>query len=129
MGLLDSIFGSSSSASDKQSLPWKPLTTEGQLHDIIEQSKLRPQLIFKHSTRCGISRMTLNQFESIFPSAGLEADIYYLDLLNFRAVSNKIAEQFEVYHQSPQVLILKNGIVVAHDSHGAITQMDFKKYS
>lgn len=129
MGFFKSLFGSNSNSEEKEQLPWKVLSSELQLDDIAEQSYSKPQLIFKHSTRCGISRMTLNQFQSIFPNAGLDADLYYLDLLAYRLISNLIAERFQVFHQSPQVLIIKNGNVVVHDSHGAINSINFAQYA
>ena len=129
MGLFKSLFGTNSNSNKKEDLPWIPLTSEGQLETLIENSRTKPQLIFKHSTRCGISRMALNQFQSHFPESGSTADLYYLDLLSFRALSNLIAERFEVFHQSPQVIIVKNGVAVVNESHGAINSLNFSQYN
>jgi len=73
--------------------------------------------------------MALNQFQSQFSAEILDADLYYLDLLSFRSISNAIAQRFGVHHQSPQVLIIKNGLIIAHESHGAIGSINFEKYS
>ena len=91
----------------------------GQLNEIILLSSEKPVLIFKHSTRCSVSRMVLKQFESEFD---LENQVtpYFLDLLEHRDVSNAIAEQFKVVHQSPQLLLIKNGMSVYDASHSAI---------
>ncbi|WP_115462075.1 bacillithiol system redox-active protein YtxJ [Winogradskyella aurantiaca] len=129
MGLFKSLFGTSSDSNNKEDLPWIPLTSESQLETLVENSNTKPQLIFKHSTRCGISRMTLNQFQAQFPESGLHADLYYLDLLSFRSISNLVAKRFQVFHQSPQVLIIKNGIAVVNESHGAINSLNLAQYN
>lgn len=125
MGFLKNMFGSSEPREEKV-LPWIPLTNLDQLQEIAEKSKGKTQLIFKHSTRCGISRMVMNQFIASY-DLETEADLYYLDLLSYRNVSNEVGYKFQVMHQSPQLLIIKNGIVTKHDSHGAINAMDLKK--
>lgn len=126
MGLINKLFGSSEPKEEKV-LPWKPLTTVDQLNTIEELSKGKTQLIFKHSTRCGISRMVMNQFESAY-NLDLNVDLYYLDLLNYRDVSNESGYKFQVMHQSPQLLVIKNGVVVAHASHGAINEIDLSRF-
>ncbi len=121
------LFGSSEPKEEKI-LPWLPLTTIDQLDTIAEQSKTKTQLIFKHSTRCGISRMVMNQFESAY-DIDINADLHYLDLLNYRDVSNEVGYKFQVMHQSPQLLVIKNGVVVVHDSHGAINEMNLERFA
>jgi bacillithiol system protein YtxJ len=91
------------------------------------QSEIQPVLIFKHSTRCSISRFALKQFESEFDLHDKIAP-YYLDLLNHRDISNELAFQFKVQHQSPQILLLKNRVVVYHTSHEHIDATELKKY-
>jgi len=116
------LFGSKEPKEEKV-LPWIHLTTLEQLHAISEKSKSKTQLIFKHSTRCGISRMVINQFSELY-DVNANTDLYYLDLLNYREVSNEVGYQFQVLHQSPQLLVIKNGVAVAHASHGGINDMD-----
>ncbi len=122
------LFGSSEPKEEKI-MPWLPLSTIDQLETIADQSKTKTQLIFKHSTRCGISRMVMNQFVSAY-DLDVNADLHYLDLLNYRDVSNEVGYKFQVMvmHQSPQLLVLRNGVVVAHASHGAINEMDLGKF-
>jgi bacillithiol system protein YtxJ len=127
MGLFNKIFQKSSESKDEKVLPWQPLTRMDQLTEIEERSKTKAQFIFKHSTRCGISRMVLNQFIANYDE-NLNADLYYLDLLGYREISNEVGYRFQVMHQSPQLLIIKNGIVVAHTSHGAINEVNLEKY-
>lgn len=101
---------------------WIPLTTEEQLDEIAAKSFNTPQVIFKHSTTCSISSMALNRLErAVTP---VNVDFYYLDLLKFRNISGAIAEKFKVHHQSPQVVILKNGECVYDESHYAISMDD-----
>ena len=121
------LFGSSEPKEEKI-LPWLPLTTINQLETIAEDSKTKTQLIFKHSTRCGISRMVMNQFVAAY-DVDSNADLYYLDLLNYRDVSNEVGYKFQVMHQSPQLIVMRNGVVVAHASHGAINEIELLKFT
>jgi len=100
-------------------MKWIHLTNIDQLTEIDQQSFNRPQLIFKHSTRCGISSMILTRLER--SKAPEDVDCYILDLIRHRDVSNKIAQEYDVYHESPQVLLIKNGECVYDESHYAIS--------
>jgi bacillithiol system protein YtxJ len=97
---------------------WIPLTSEQQLQQIIENSKQKPQVIFKHSIRCGISSMAKSRLERSQPPGSI--DFYYLDLINYRSISNRLSEIFKVVHESPQVLLIKNGECVYEESHSGI---------
>lgn len=97
---------------------WHPLTEETQLDTIVEESKSQPVAIFKHSTRCSISSMAKNRLEREQAPQGIK--FYYLDLITYRAISNKIAEMFKVHHESPQVLLIKDGDCVFEESHNGI---------
>ena len=101
-------------------MPWKRLQSMEQLEQIQKQSIERPVVIFKHSTRCGISSMTLRRFEKEYDVPEGSIELYYLDLLSFREISNEVAGRFQVWHQSPQILIIRNGQTVAHASHHGI---------
>jgi len=121
MGLFG-LFGSKDASEEKEEkqLPWKPLTSVEQLDTIANDSKTRPVVIFKHSTRCGISRMVIRQFEGAYDIDAEKMDLYYLDLLAYRNVSDEVGFKFQVLHQSPQLLVIKNGVAVAHASHSGI---------
>ena len=94
-----------------------------QLEELIESSFSIPQLVFKHSTRCSISRYVLSDFISGYSFSAQDFGAWYLDLLNFRSISNAVANRLEVTHQSPQLLVIKNGKVVAHSSHEQINSL------
>lgn len=128
MSFINKLFGGSSEPKEQKILPWIPLNDLQQLKHIAEKSKTKTQVVFKHSTRCGISRMVMNQFVDAFDLTEKDLDLYYLDLLNYRDVSNEVGYTFQVMHQSPQVLVIKNGVVVAHASHGAINEIDLKQF-
>ncbi|HAI19354.1 MAG: bacillithiol system redox-active protein YtxJ [Xanthomarina sp.] len=128
MGFLSNIFSGSSEDKEEKVLPWLTLTQVDQLKDIENKSKTKTQVIFKHSTRCGISRMVLKQFVASYNLTESDLDLYYLDLLNHRDVSNETGYKFQVMHESPQLLIVKNGVVVAHASHGAINSLNLEQY-
>ena len=101
---------------------WIQLKDEHQLEQIKENSTSRPQLIYKHSIRCGVSSVVKSRLEKAkMPE---DMDYYYLDIINYRSISNKIAEQFQVYHESPQVLIIRNGECVYDESHMGITAQE-----
>jgi bacillithiol system protein YtxJ len=97
---------------------WIDLNNEVQLETLKESSNLKPQLIFKHSTRCAVSSMAKSRLERTVQPDGI--DFYYLDLIQHRALSQKISEAFQVYHESPQVLLIKNGECVYDESHSGI---------
>ena len=98
---------------------WNILNDYNQVENLVEASHLKPQVIFKHSTRCSISVMAKSRLErSEFPE---QIQFHYLDLLQFRDISNKIAEQFDVHHQSPQILLIKNGECIFEETHSAIS--------
>ncbi|MFV0541693.1 MAG: bacillithiol system redox-active protein YtxJ [Aestuariibaculum sp.] len=124
------LFGKKNNTDKNEGLktPWITLDNMSQLETIVEKSKIRPQLIFKHSTRCGISRMVKKQFEAVYDIDENKANLHYLDLLANRDISNTIASKFEVFHESPQLLVVKNGVVVAHESHGSINNLDLKLF-
>lgn len=128
MGLLNKIFGGSSEPKEEKVLPWIPLSELSQLNTINEKSSTKTQVIFKHSTRCGISRMVMNQFVDAYDLTENDLDLHYLDLLNYRDVSNEVGFKFQVIHQSPQLLVIKNGVVVSHASHGAINEVDLSQF-
>lgn len=129
MGILKKIFSGSSESKEEKQLPWIALTTLEQLNEIEEKSKTKTQVIFKHSTRCGISRMVMSQFIASYSLTAEDLDLYYLDLLNYREVSNQTGYKFQVLHESPQLLVIRNGATVAHASHGGINAIDLQQYS
>jgi bacillithiol system protein YtxJ len=99
-------------------MKWIPLTKEDQLNDIIEKSSERPQVIFKYSSRCSLSDMIKDRLERKNAPEGI--DFYFLDIIAYRAISGKIATRFHVHHESPQVLLIRNGQCVYDESHAGI---------
>ena len=100
---------------------WKTLDNIEQLDSIQEESNTKPTVIFKHSTRCGISLHAKHKLESDWCFDDRDLNFYYLDLLKHRDISNEIAQRFNVIHQSPQVIILKQGKAIFDTSHNAIS--------
>ncbi len=101
---------------------WIELTQSSQIDLIKEKSAERPQVIFKHSTRCAVSGMAKGRLErsNDFP----QADFYFLDLIKHRHISDKIATDFSVFHESPQVLVIRNGECIYDESHSGINMND-----
>jgi bacillithiol system protein YtxJ len=127
MSFLDKIFGSSEDESQTSRIGWKPLIDLKQLDEIVELSNEKAVLIFKHSTRCSISRYALKQFEKEFD---LEEKItpYFLDLLNYRDISNEIANRFAVVHQSPQIIVVKDEKAIYNTSHDSIDAKELANF-
>ncbi len=131
MDFIKRIFKGNGIAAKKVSesnINWISLTSLSQLEQIKEQSKSEAVVIFKHSTRCVISKMVIELFEKSFDEEMKNFKVYYLDLLNYRDISNEIGRQFQVPHQSPQLLIINKGEAVEQSSHHGITEIDLRKY-
>ena len=97
---------------------WNKLESIHQLESIDEESKDKKILILKHSTRCSTSSTVLDRLERNWKEADSQKiKPYYLDLLAHRDISNEIASRYKVLHQSPQVLIIENGICIYHATH------------
>jgi bacillithiol system protein YtxJ len=126
MSVFNYIFGKSGNQNSMESkINWIPLTFMGQLDEIVAFSSQKPVVIFKHSTRCSISRMALKRFEAEYELDDT-VDVYFLDLLEHRDISNEIASRFGVVHQSPQLLLIKSGKSVYDVSHSDIDVGELK---
>src|SRR5437868_2805074 len=104
-------------------MQWASLTDSHQLlhiNTLSEQSATRAVLIFKHSTRCSISAMVLSRLENKWADND-SIPCYFLDLLKHRDVSDKIEADYNVKHESPQVLLIKNAKCSYHASHTGIS--------
>ena len=101
---------------------WIALESEKDLEEIKAKSVTIPQVIFKHSSRCSISSMVKSRLERA--SAPANIDFNFLDLIAHRALSNTIAEAFLVHHESPQILIIKNGQCIFDESHNGISMYE-----
>lgn len=97
---------------------WTELTNETELNTVIEESKTQPVVIYKHSTRCHISAMAMNRLER--DEAPANVKFYYLDVIAKRPISNKVAELFHVQHESPQLLLIRDGECTYEESHNGI---------
>lgn len=107
---------------------WKPLVEVSQLEAIRQESWEYPVLIFKHSTRCSISSTALARLERKWKDAEVSgAKLYYLDLISFRSLSNEVAAQFGVHHQSPQILLISKGECIYDASHFEISFEDIRQ--
>ena len=106
-------------------MKWYPVTSVNDVEAIIDRSRVTPCLILKHSTRCPISSMAKNRVEMNWDLDD-EVEAYYLDLIAYREVSNYIASEFGVQHESPQALLIKDGQCVHSASHLNIHVADFK---
>ena len=106
---------------------WKVLDSEEQLDQIIKDSYQKPVVLFKHSISCGISAMAKYQLEEQWDFNPEDFDFYYLDLINNRSVSNKIAKDLDVIHQSPQIIVVKKGQSIYNTSHHNINSATLRR--
>jgi bacillithiol system protein YtxJ len=120
MSFLNKLFGSPEKENSSETF-WKNITSEEDLNKAIEESATKKVAIFKHSTSCFISKTVLKNFEKEVENIDKEVSYYFLDLLAHRNISNKIAEQLEVTHQSPQLIVLENGKATKNASHSDIS--------
>lgn len=116
MGFLDRLKQSQSAELEA----WSTLDAVEQLDKIDALSEERPVAIFKHSTSCGISAGAKHRLESEWAHILDDLHLYYLDLLSYRPISNAIAKRYNIRHESPQILVIRNGEVIFHTSHHRI---------
>ncbi len=130
MSIFDKMFGGGEKEEKKEpNLNWVSLVEVSQLDVAEMESEHQVVAILKHSTRCGISRMVLRQFENSYDlPEDAAVRLYFLDLLSYREISNEIARRFSVTHQSPQLIVLKNKEVVHHSSHQDIDSGNLKEF-
>ncbi|NEM96521.1 bacillithiol system redox-active protein YtxJ [Pontibacter burrus] len=107
---------------------WHPLNNTEQLDLVLEESKHTPVVIFKHSTRCSISSTAKSRLERQWDGKGLDhVKPYYLDLIAYRPVSNEVADVLDVQHESPQLLLVQDGVCTYNASHMSISVDELKK--
>ena len=123
MALFKNLFNNQDSNKVNEEFQWIELVSEDQLKSLLQDSHDNTQLIFKHSTRCFTSRMAKREFEKIYANTNDEVKFFHLDVIAERNLSNRIAEMFKVRHESPQLLVVRNGLVEVHASHGDIIDL------
>ncbi len=119
MGFLDQLFGKKEEQDQTKSL-WKKIESQKDLDLAVEKSFKHKVLIFKHSTRCFISKTVLKSFEKQMENSDKDQSYYFLDLIAHRDISNEIESRFNVTHQSPQLIALENGKAFYNASHQSI---------
>jgi len=119
MGFLDQIFGKKEEQDQAKTL-WTRIESEKDLDAAVEKSLQKKVVIFKHSTRCFISKTVLKSFEKQMEKSDKDYSFYFLDLIAHRNISNDIESQLDVVHQSPQLIVLENGKAIYNASHQSI---------
>lgn len=103
-------------------MKWTDLCDRDQIDEIDRLSGQKPVLIFKHSSRCAISSMALRRLKQPGELETTELRCFYLDIIGYRALSNAVAQHYDVTHESPQILLIKEGQCVFDTSHNGISQ-------
>lgn len=114
-----------SKKSQQSKLNWIHITSVEELKQAIAETNNVTGLFFKHSTRCNISSMALSRFESNWEQDD-KCELYFIDLIAHRDVSNAISELTDVEHQSPQVIVVKNTKEIFNVSHNGISASEIK---
>jgi bacillithiol system protein YtxJ len=104
-------------------IAWHPITSTAQWPELVQSSWVQPLVIFKHSTRCSISSMVYNRLNSSAQPSD-DATWVFLDLLQYRDVSNLVADKTGIEHESPQIIVIWQGKTVYSASHTAIQMND-----
>jgi bacillithiol system protein YtxJ len=109
-------------------MKWSELRSVNQIAQIRHESKENPILIFKYSSRCSLSRLALDRLERSWEESDMKGvKPYFLDLITYRDISNRIAHEFGVEHESPQVLVINNEKSILDQSHMGIDYQTIKE--
>lgn len=122
------MFWNKKNKQETPSIPWHKLSTLEELDKLEKESFEKPVMLFKHSTRCNISGTALNRLERAWKESYNNIKPVYLDLIAHRDVSNAIEEKWDVEHQSPQMIVLKDGNAVYDASHLSIQASDLESW-
>jgi len=120
MGIFKKLFGLEDQEKSAANQNWIALENKETLNSIVDESQRMPVLIYKHSTRCGISSMVWSGLQGSLDFEKSGGHHYYLDLLSYREISNEVATRFGIWHESPQAIVIYKGKVIHHSSHGQI---------
>lgn len=129
MGIINNLFGNSSEAENEPKFNWNIISSSNDVTRVLDLSEENTIVIFKHSNRCGISSSVLRKFEKQAKDYQIEQNYFYLLNVNqHRSISNEISEQLSVHHESPQLIVIKNRKVIAHDSHYEVLNMNLSDH-
>ncbi|WP_445665685.1 bacillithiol system redox-active protein YtxJ [Fodinibius sp. AD559] len=118
MGLFNSVKNAFS-GSDTSEI-WEMISDASQVDSVVEASKEKPQLIYKHSHRCSVCFVAKGDLEMASDNIKEHADMHFVNVVRSRDASNKIASDLDVRHESPQAILVDDGKVVWDGSHGSI---------
>lgn len=104
----------------KRGIPWKQLSEEGEIAEVLSASEQKPQVIYKHSTRCATSFFALKNLETLSEDKYDRADYHMVNVIKDPSLSQYIAEKLNIIHESPQLLLLENKKVSWNGSHQAV---------
>jgi bacillithiol system protein YtxJ len=128
MSFFNKMFSSNEQEENLAKVNWIPLDDLKVIDEAVALSYEKPVVLFKHSTRCSISRFALKQFENEYDLSKEQMEPFFLDLLNHRNISDEIAKRFNIEHQSPQMIVLKDGVAIFSSTHSDIEAGILKKF-
>lgn len=107
---------------------FKEIQTVEEWQEALEKSASQPLLVFKHSTTCPISANALKEYETYLnKEPRQDVDYYFVKVIESRDVSNKIADDLGVKHESPQAIVVEGKKEVWNKSHWDITQTGIRQ--
>jgi len=108
---------------DAKLAEWREITSIEEWDKVMSDSASRQVIVLKHSTRCPVSASALEEYEAyLADKPNPDTDYYLVKVIESRPVSNKIAEDLGVVHQSPQMILVKDGKAVWNTSHWSVTK-------
>lgn len=120
MSFVEGLRSLFSDGNSEKSSDWHTLTEKAALDQVLEESFEKPQLLFKHSTRCSVSLFARLELEKYRQEIEKHAGMHLIDVIASRDVSRYAADKLDIAHESPQAILIAGGEVVWHDSHGSV---------
>lgn len=100
----------------------REIRTEEEMRALLEESKTATVVLFKYSPTCGISHVAQEAWGTWTENAPAGFVLACCDVIAARGAARGISSWVRVLHQSPQVMVLRDGICIAHASHYSITE-------
>ncbi len=127
MNLIKKLLGGDTIEKEKKQLPWITLDSVEQLDVIKEKSKVKTQVIYKHSKKCIGSEKVMERFIDNYQLTANDLDLHYLDLNDYEEVSKRAEQKFNIDNESPQLIVLRNEDVVIYTSNQAINMINLEQ--
>ena len=106
---------------------FKEISSSQTLSEVLDESCQRKIVIFKHSTTCPVSARAWREVQNFISESTNEVLVTMIKVIESRPVSNQVAEELGIKHQSPQVLLVSDRQVLWNASHQSVTESNIIK--